>query len=174
MANPQIITIYPKLGSTEVEWNGNKFNCTQCGVDDCCGTVGETLQNKAVCEKCRCQNLYGATDDTRNNNEKLKQLECKDCTPNSTLSKDYCDSLGFLENNLQPQIVDCSNTMLVTGKYNQINDVSLESSCNIESEKNVNVFKAEDTREDGGGSIMKYALIGGAILFIIIILFIIF
>ena len=139
----RIITIYPELTSFEVEWDSNKYNCNNCsGIGDCCGTIMDH-NNKSVCEKCRCQHLHNVTDDTRKKG-KVKQQTCQKCK-DENLSKDYCESNGYLENNLKPQIVDCSNNFLVTGANNTIDNVSMKTECNINNEDDsINVFNTNN------------------------------
>jgi hypothetical protein len=176
MAGQNIISIYPELEAYEVEISGEKFDCRRCmGIGDCCGTV-MVHNNKSSCHKCKCQSLYNSTnrmkDGAKKTNSIINQTNCKNCD-NSTFTEDYCKSLAYLENNLSPEIIDCSNTLLVTGEHNTLEDIKLRSQCNIDGQESVDVVTAaEDTQSSisGASLIPKDYLIYGGIGFVIFII----
>ena len=133
-----IIEITPVLQSYEVEINGKVFDCRNCtGLGDCCGTV-MIHSNKAACFKCKCQSMYDSTNRTKEGAEKTNKIinstNCKNCD-DSTFTEDFCRINMYLENNLQSDYVDCSNTMLVTGEFNTISDVEQKTNCNINGDE---------------------------------------
>ena len=142
MSNNNIIQITPTLEAYEVEVNGKKFDCRSCmGLGDCCGTV-DISNNKSSCYKCKCQSLYNSTNRTKENAEKtdrfINSTNCKNCD-DSTFTKDFCESMAYLENNLDSDFTDCSNTLLVTGEYNTLNDIEQRTNCNIDGQQEVAV-----------------------------------
>lgn len=147
MSNNNIIQITPTLESYEVEMNGKKFDCRSCmGIGDCCGTI-DVHTNKSACYKCKCQSLYNSTNRTKEGAEKtdrfINSTNCANCD-DSTFTKDYCESMAYLENNLDSDFTDCSNTLLVTGEYNTLNDIEQRTNCNINGQKEtaVNTYNA--------------------------------
>jgi hypothetical protein len=173
MSGQNIISIYPELQAYEVESSGNKFDCRNCmGIGDCCGTV-MTHTNKAACNKCKCQSLYESTNrtgDAKKTNSVINSNNCKNCD-DSTFSEDYCKSLSYLENNLNAEIVDCSNTLLVSGKNNTLEDVKLRSQCNVDGNESVNVQTSNEQQQSTNFSelpIPKDYLIYGGMAFLLI------
>lgn len=178
MAGQNIISIYPELEAYEVEISGNKYDCRNCmGMGDCCGTVMEH-NNKSSCHKCKCQSLFNSTNRVKEGAQKtntiINQTNCKNCD-NSTFTEDYCKSLAYLENNLTAEIVDCSNTLLVTGENNTLEDIKLRSQCNIDGQDSVNVINIDDKKtsnsDSTGFSIPKNYLIYGGIGFMVFLIF---
>ena len=178
MPGQNIISIYPELEAYEVEVAGEKFDCRNCvNLGDCCGTV-MVHNNKSACHKCKCQSLYDSSHREKKGAERtnsiINKTNCKNCD-DSKFSEDYCKSFSYLENNLNAEIIDCSNTLLVTGKNNTLEDVKLRSQCNIEGQESVDVVTSNDNNDTGNSStqlpIPKDYLIYGGIgfaLFIII------
>jgi len=137
-----IIKIYPELSEFEIEWDGQKKNCNNCIYSgECCGTKTNNNNTIAMCNKCRCQSLYDVIDNTREKG-RVKQELCTNC--DDTITEDYCKSLGNLENNLKPEIIDCTSSMMVTGSGNVIEDVNLRSECNINGESSVALIGVND------------------------------
>ena len=176
MSGQNIISIYPELEAYEVESSGNKYDCRNCmGIGDCCGTV-MVHNNKAACNKCKCQSLYESTnrtDDAKDTSSIINSNNCKNCD-DSTFTEDYCKSLSYLENNLNAEIVDCSNTLLVTGENNTLEDVKLKAQCNIDGNESVNVQTSGDPQQSNSSNlpISKNNLIYGGI--VLLLLFIIY
>jgi len=178
MSGQKIISIYPELEAYEVEISGDKFDCRSCmGLGDCCGTV-MVHNNKSACHKCKCQSLYNSTNRVKEGAEKTKSIinssNCKNCD-DSTFTEDYCKSLAYLENNLNAEIVDCSNTLLVTGQNNTLEDVNLRTQCNIDGQESVNVKSSGEqntnTNTLSNFPISKDILIYGGIGFFVFIMF---
>lgn len=137
-----IIEVTPILEKYEVEHNGKKFDCRNCmGLGDCCGTV-MVHNNKAACYKCKCQSLFNSSNRTKEGAEKTNQFinstNCKNCDE-SNFTEDFCKSMMYLENNLEKDFVDCSNTLLVTGANNTLNDIEQKTNCNIDNQESVTV-----------------------------------
>lgn len=149
-----IIQVTPTLEAYEVEMNGKKFDCRSCmGIGDCCGTI-QIHSNKSACYKCKCQSLYNSTNRTKVNAEKtnrfINSTNCKNCD-DSTFTKDFCESMAYLENNLDAEFTDCSNTLLVTGDFNTLDDVEQRTNCDINNKKNtaVNNYQAPPPKSGG-------------------------
>lgn len=175
-----IIEITPVLEKTEIEYQGKKFDCRNCqGIGQCCGTV-DIHNNKAACFKCKCQSLYDSTNRTKEGAERTSSVinnsTCKNCD-NSTFTEDFCKINSYLENNLDSEYVDCSNTLLVTGEYNTLTDIEQKTSCNVDNQQagSVNTYNpppppppSSGFKISGGG--ISITLIYAIILFILIIL----
>lgn len=155
MSNNNIIQITPVLESYEVEINGKKFDCRNCiGLGDCCGTI-DIGNSKSSCYKCKCQSLYNSTNRTKEGAEKtdgfINSSNCKNCN-DSTFTKDFCESMAYLENNLDSDFTDCSNTLLVTGEYNTLNDIEQRTNCNVNGKQTaaVNTYNAPPPVKNSG------------------------
>lgn len=164
-----IIKTYPELSAFQIEYQGDVYECNRCmGKGKCCGAQNDKYSDQIACIKCRCQHLHDVIDDSRK--EKVKQPNCEECD-DSTFSKSYCESLGYLNNNLKANITDCSNNFLNVGSNSTIQDVELRSECNVGGEQNVNVITPNKQSNSGLPFDKKYLMIGGGVLFIIILLF---
>lgn len=180
MSGQKIISIYPELEAYEVEISGEKFDCRSCmGLGDCCGTV-MVHNNKSACHKCKCQSLYNSSNRVKKGAEKTNSIingnNCENCD-DTTFTEDYCKSLAYLENNLNAEIVDCSNTLLVTGENNTLEDIKMRTQCNIDGQESVNVKTGGPQTETSstGLPIPKDMLIYGGIgFFAFIIIYFLF
>ena len=172
-SSERIIKSYPELTAFQVEYEGQPFDCNKCmGMGKCCGAQNTQFNNYLACQKCRCQNLHDVLDNTREKNPRVKQHECEDCD-DSEFNSTYCENLGHLNNNLKPNITDCSNNFLNLGKNSTITDVELRSECNVGGEQSVDVVTESGTPQSSSID-MNYVYIGGGVLFVLLLLFLLF
>ena len=175
--NQNIIKSYPELTKYEVEYEGNKYDCNKCrGISPCCGTENDEFNLQMACKKCLCQQLYGVNDDSRS--EALVDLGCQDCTEGA-LSQEYCEGSGYLENNLKANITDCSNNLLNIGSGNTLEDITLQSQCNVDGQETAGVIVVSDDDTDDGtddstDTTMNYGIIAVGLVILLLLLFFIF
>lgn len=180
-----IEAIYPTLGKTEVSnfYGSGAFNCGSCinTETNCCNGNNDKNSDLHInCIKCRCQNLYGGKSvDPNNNSPHTVELpECKETNCDSNLTKDFCDSHGYLTNTLAPITLKvCSNKITAIGDNQEFNDINQ----NIDGcgDKNDEVHLHPDYSPEGtnGNFFTKYKIyiiVAVVIFFVFIILILIF
>jgi len=174
-SSERIIKTYPELSAFQVEYEGQVFDCNRCmGKGKCCGAQNDQFNNYLACQKCRCQNLHTVVDNSREKNPKVTQHECDDCD-DTQFNPTYCGNLGHLNNNLKANITDSSNNFLNLGKNSTITDVELRSECNIGGESNVDVVTPQGSTQSSSPALdMNYVYGGGALLLVLMIVFLLF
>ena len=120
------------LKNYEVEWTGKPFNCMTCDTDSCCKVDDDSYKNQFACYKCRCQAMYKPISGSKNSKVVSgtgAAFKCDSCE--SLLTKDKCQGLGYLDNDLMQSVtvMDCSQNVITSGDGNVLDNVNMESSC---------------------------------------------
>ena len=144
------------LKAFEVEWNGKPFNCMTCDTESCCKVSDDSYKNQFSCFKCRCQGLYkpmSGSKTTKVVSGTGSGFKCDSCT--GLLSKDKCQSFGYLDNDLMQSVtvMDCSQNVITSGDGNTLDNVKMESSCGTGGSG-----KGTKSKNTSSGSKSKYPL----------------
>lgn len=154
------------LEKYEIEYNGQVFNCLECGASGSCSATS------IPCQKCLCQSMYTVSDGSRSGSEPVK-MPSRDCST-TKMTEAECNLYSFLNNKIiqNMSIVDCSNKMITAGANNQVNDVVMKSTCDTGPIKVTNVSTSEGAI--GGIPLNNYTIggiVAGVILLIVILIF---
>jgi len=170
------------LKAMEVEWNGKPFNCMTCDTESCCKAENDSYKGQFSCYKCRCQGLYKPLSGSK----KGKVLsgtgsgfKCDSC--DGILSKEKCQSFGYLDNDLMQNVtvMDCSQNVITSGDGNTLDGVKMESSCGMGgpaggqgSSKSKNTSSGGDSKYPLGLSAKQFKLAIVVMIILILVLFI--
>lgn len=133
-----IHTTSATINDYQVEYDTKMFDCTPCITWE-----KEKLElgvNSDKCDKCQCQANFDVLDASRSSKVKTfrgEEFNCANCDEEK-YTLEFCTNRGFLKNDPEMNITDCSNNMVVTGENNTIEDVNMRTECNIDGGDNSN------------------------------------
>jgi len=168
------------LKKYEVEWNGKPFNCMTCDTESCCKVEDDSYKNQFSCYKCRCQAMYKPKSGSKIDKVVSgtgSAFKCETCS--NLLSKEKCESLGYLDNDLMQNVtvMDCSQNVITSGDGNVLDNVKMESACNNgkggSGGQSKNTSSSSSTKYPFGlnASQFKISIIVIVVLIIILLLF---
>jgi hypothetical protein len=175
-----IHTSKAKLLENEVELDKAAKSCKPCMTAPETHVAKGTSQYD-LCMKCQCQASFDTEDASRDSKVTWRgdPLDCKNCDK-ADVNKEWCTFQNFLRNDLEVSITDCSNTMLVTGDNNEVNDVKMRTECNVDGADNSappvvaeKSFNPTEKKKAKGGFKLSPMMMGGAAAVVVILIIII-
>ena len=131
-----IHTSAAKLQEFEVELDKVAKSCKPCMTAPETHVAKGTSQYD-LCMKCQCQANFVTEDASRDAKVTWRgePFNCQNCDM-ADINKEWCTFQNFLRIDLEVSVTDCSNTMLVTGDNNEVNDVKMRTECNVDGADN--------------------------------------